>query len=120
MPPRAKRKYEPDVGWSDKLGGYVVRVLLQRNIEGTGYEALSKDLEGVVAGIGSTERDAMNMVKDHLQAKLTKIRDEHGDKIPYTEISCVRTFGAKIKWCLIRVEPAKEIGTVPPQNPENK
>ncbi len=111
-PPKFKKH---DIGWDEKLKGYVVRVLLQRTHDDTRFEAISKDLAGVETGYGATEREAMDAVKVSLQARLTQLRDDNAGRIPFTEIVCVRKFDAKIKFCLIRIEPAKDVGIVPPE-----
>lgn len=87
------------MGWDEKLGGWLVRVLLQSNGEG-GYEAVPRDLVGVASGYGLTEREAMVMVRANLTEKIKKLNKT--PVIPWVEVSCYRRIGAEVKWVLIK------------------
>ncbi|MHB1950129.1 MAG: type II toxin-antitoxin system HicB family antitoxin [Acidiferrobacteraceae bacterium] len=96
----AKSKHRPDVGWDEKLKGYVCRALLQSNGEG-GFEAQSKDLELVDPGFGATEKEAMRRVKENLRARLAAL---HGKPIPWCDVSLYRRLGARIVFCLVKID----------------
>lgn len=108
------------MGFDEKLGGYVLRALLQRNHENSAYEAISKDLENVASGFGPTEKDAMTMLKANLKKKLTALVKDNKGRMPFTEISCVRTLGGRIVFLFVKLDPEPVVELVPKLEVETK
>lgn len=102
--PPAKLKYRPDVGWEAKIGAYVCRAI---TVPGPLWYAWPKDL-AVREGTGKTERDAIDALKVNLKTEIEKhVLGNPPAKIPWTDISCLRTPGSNLRW--LKIEAAAPI-----------
>ena len=106
-PPR--KKFQPDVGWDERLRGYVCRALV-RFMDGH-WVASPKDL-CVADGIGPTEDDALRSLRSNYRKKIEEcVGANPPQMIPWTEISNVLIPGARV----LRLK----IDAAPPRKPDD-
>ncbi len=73
-----------------------------------GFEAWSKDLEGIKAGVGKTRDEARDAVKENIRQRIQKLKDD-GSQIPFVDIVGYLPMGVKPLYTLVRLtEPPVE------------